>query len=103
MSASAYAVVWPRGKRAVTYLSYARHLSSLEGKTIAELSDRDFHADEIFPLLEVELKKRYTGIKFVSYQTFGNIHGDEETRVIASLADNLKSNHCDAVIAGMGC
>jgi hypothetical protein len=103
MNDSGYAVVWPRGRRAVTYLSYARHFSSLEGKTIGELSDRDFHADEIFPLLEAEMQKRYSGIKFVSYETFGNIHGDEETRVIASLSDNLKRNHCDAVIAGMGC
>ena len=98
-----YEVVWPRGKRVVKDLPYAQHLDSLEAKTICELSDRMFHADEIFPIIEKELASRYPRIKFVSYEVFGNIHGGEEAKVIAALPDKLKQNRCDAVISGIGC
>ena len=98
-----YKVVWPRGKRVVEDISYARHLDTLEGKTICELSDRMFHADDIFPMMEKELAKRYPRIEFVRYEEFGNIHGGEEAKVIGALPDKLKQNRCDAVISGMGC
>ncbi len=101
--AEEYKVVWPRGKRDVKDIPYARHLDTLKGKTICELSDRAFHADDIFPMIEKELAKRYPGVKFVNYEKFGNTHGGGEANVIASLPDKLKQNRCDAVISGIGC
>lgn len=98
-----YKAVWPRGKRVVKDVPYARHLDTLGGRTICELSDQMFHADDIFPMIEKELAKRAPGIKFVSYEVFGKTHGGEEAKVIAALPDKLKQNRCDAVISGMGC
>ncbi len=98
-----YEVVWPRGKRVVKDIPYAQHLDTLEGKTICELSDRAFHVDELFPMIEKELANRYPGVKFVSYEVFGNIHGGEEAKVIAALPNKLKQSKCDAVISGIGC
>ena len=103
MAELGYKVVWPRGKRVVKSSLYAQHLDALEGKTICELSDRIFHADDIFPMLEKELTERYPGIKFVNYKVFGGTHGREEAQVIKALSDKLKQNGCDAVISGMGC
>ena len=81
----------------------APRLDTLEGKTVCELWDWIFRGDEIFPMIENELAKRYPGIKFVSYDVMGNIHGGEEAKVIAALRDKLTQNKCDAVISGLGC
>ncbi|MBI2832686.1 MAG: hypothetical protein HYX79_10565 [Chloroflexi bacterium] len=98
-----YKVVWPGGKKVVGTASFARRLDTLEGKTIGELWDYVFRGDEVFPALEKALSKRYPGIKFVGYKTFGNIHGGNEAKVIADLPDHLRKNGCDAVISSMGC
>ena len=98
-----YEVVWPRGKRAIEGISCAQRLDTLEGKTICELSNRTFRADEIFPLIEKELTNRYPGLKFVSHEEFGTTHAGEEAKVITALPNTLKQNKCDAVISGVGC
>lgn len=98
-----YEVVWPRGRRVVEGAAYAPRLDSLENKIIGELWDWVFRGDEILPMLEEELAKRYPGIKFVNYNAFGSIHGGDEAKVIASLPEKLRENKCDAVISCMGC
>ena len=98
-----YEVLWPRGRKTMGSASLARRLNTLEGKTICELSNRGFHSDDTFPIIEKELTTRYPGIKFVNYENFGRIDGADEKKVNASLPDTLKQNKCDAVIAGNGC
>jgi hypothetical protein len=99
----AYQVVWPRGERTVGVIPLAKRLSSLEGKTVAQLWDYVFRGDEVFPVLQDELKRRYPGIKFISYGTFGNTHGEDEGEILKGLPEKLKSLQVDAVISGMGC
>ncbi len=98
-----YEVVWPRGKKTVETIRLAKRFDTLEGKTICALWNWVFRGDQIFPIIERELAKRYHGIKFVSYEAFGSTHGAEEAKVIAALPDKLKQNKCDAVISGVGC
>ncbi len=98
-----YKVVWPRGKRNVGIMSLAKRLDTLEGKTIGELWDWNFNGDKIFPMIEKELGKRFSGTKFVSYQVFGSTHGRREAEVLAALPDKLRQNGCQAVISGLGC
>lgn len=98
-----YEVVWPRGKKDMETAGLAQRLDTLEGKTVCELWDWVFRGDEIFPMIEKELAKRYPGIKFVNYEALGNMHGGGETKVIADLPDKLRQYKCDAVISGMGC
>ena len=98
-----YEIVWPRGKKTVGIGRFAKRLDTLEGKTIATLWDWVFRGDEIFPLIEKELAKRYPGSKFVSPEEFGSTGGPGEEKVFAALPDKLKQNKCDAVISGVGC
>ena len=98
-----YEVVWPRGKRPTETICFAKRLDTLEGKTVCTLWDWLFRGEQIFPVIEKELAKRYTGSKFVGYETFGSTHGGEEAKVIAALSNTLKQNKCDAVISGIGC
>ena len=78
-------------------------LDTLEGKTVAQLWDYLFKGDEVFALLEEELKRRYPGIKFVSWREFGSTHGDDEKESLAALPERFKELGVDAVISGMAC
>jgi hypothetical protein len=98
-----YEVVWPRGPRTIKITRPAKRLTTLKGKTIAQLWDYIFRGDEIFPILEEELGRRFPGTKFVNYQVFGSTHGDDERAVVSGLPASLKEYDCDAVISGMGC
>jgi hypothetical protein len=98
-----YRVVWPRGARTVQATDVAPRLPTLEGKTIGQLWDDLFRGDEIFPMLEAELGRRFPGVRFVRYDVFGSTHGRDEGRVLAELPDKLRQHEVDAVISGMAC
>jgi hypothetical protein len=98
-----YRVVWPRGTRTVQAADVAPRLATLEGKTIGQLWDDLFRGDEIFPILEAELARRFPGVRFVRYDTFGSTHGRHEQRVLAELPEMLRRYEVDAVISGMAC
>ena len=98
-----YEVLWPRGRKVDGLRRLARRLGNLEGRTIGELWNRDFHGDEIFHTLEIELSARYPGIRFITYDKFASSHGANEEEILAALPDNLSKNGCEAVISGMGC
>jgi hypothetical protein len=98
-----YAVVWPRGPRAVSVKPLAQRLESLDGKKVAFLWDYLFRGDEIFPLLEAGLSDRFPGMSFVGYDVFGSTHGAKEREVMEDLPTNLKEMGVDAVVSGLGC
>ena len=98
-----YSVVWPRGEKTVAVSDLAPRLDTLQGKTVCQLWDYLFRGDEIFPMLENELGKRYPGVRFVPYSEFGSTHGDEEREILENLPQRLKELGADAVISGMGC
>jgi len=98
-----YEALWPRSPRQVGVKPLARRLDTLNGKTVAQLWDYVFRGDEVFALLEEGLKKRYPGVKFVSFKEFGNTHGSDEREVLNSLSRKFKELKVDAVVSGMGC
>ncbi len=98
-----YEVVWPRGKKVVDVVRLANRLDTLDNKTIGELWDWVYRGDEIFPVIEKELTKRYHGISFVNYDVFGSTLGDKASKTITALPDKLKQSKCDAGISGVGC
>jgi hypothetical protein len=102
MQEPGYEVVWPLGKMVAEKVSLTPRIADMSGKTVCELSDFGFRAEEIFPLIRASLSERYPGIKFIEYDAFGNIHGPREEEIIAALAENLHQYGCDAVISGVG-
>ena len=98
-----YEAYWPRGPRRQRTRPLAPRLESLEGKTIAQLWDYLFKGDQVFELLEEGLKKRFPGVKFVSWREFGSTHGGEEKEALAALPARFKELGVDAVISGMAC
>jgi len=98
-----YEALWPRSPRQVGVKPLARRLDNLNGKTVAQLWDYVFRGDAVFALLEEGLKKRFPGVKFISFKEFGNTHGGDEREVLASLPRRFKELGVDAVVSGMGC
>ena len=98
-----YEVFWPRSPRQTKVKSLAKRLDTLDGKTIAQLWDFLFRGDQVFELLEEGIKKRYPGVRFVSWREFGNTHGSDEAQVLADLPKRFKEFGVDGVISGMGC
>jgi hypothetical protein len=96
-------VVWPRAPRVVERRDLAPRLQSLQGRTIAFLWDSVFRGDEIFPILEEALTRRFPETRFLGWDTFGSTFGGEEPRTIAELPDRLRRLGVDAVVSGIGC
>jgi hypothetical protein len=98
-----YRVYWPRTRRQVAIKPLAKRPASLQGKTIGLLWDYVFRGDEVFGILEKEMKARYPGLRFINWREFGNTHGSDEHQVIKALPSRMKELKVDAVISGMGC
>ncbi len=98
-----YHVVWPRSPHGVQARRRADRLLSFEGARIAFLWDYLFRGDELFPVLEAELRERFPGVDIVGFDVFGNLHGSDEKERIGRLPDDLRTRGVDAVVSGMGC
>lgn len=98
-----YPVVWPCGERRLKVRKLARRLDTLNGKTVAQLWDFLFAGDEIYDALEHKLRETYPDVKFISWREFGNIHGQSEREILASLPQRFKEFGVDAAITSMAC
>ena len=97
-----YEVVWPLGPSAYKTRAPQARIADLSGKTVGELWDYLFRGEDIFPLVRAELKARFPGIKFVTYDVFGNVHGPQQRELVADVPRLLKQHGCDAVISAIG-
>lgn len=99
-----YAVVSPAAVQAIQEKNVAASLPDLNGKIIGELWNHGFRGDETFPLIEELIRKKFPGVRFVSYENFGNFHDpSREEAMMGALPAKLKKFKCDAVIVGNGC
>lgn len=97
-----YEVVWPLGKPAYATRAPNERVTDLSNKVVAEMWDYLFRGEEIFPILREELSKRYPGMRFVGYDTFGNLHGPKQRELVAKAPDLLKQYEVDVVISAIG-
>jgi hypothetical protein len=96
-----YEVVYPLGRRMRPAGTGSKRPRTLDGVTIGELSNNKFDSKYVFETIEKGLRKRFPGVKFVSFEQFGNVYGPQEAEVIRDLPSRLKRYHCDVVISGM--
>ena len=101
-----YEVVSPLGERSINWIEMAPRLDTLEGKTICELWNKSFKSNVTFPVIRDLLKKKYPGVKVVSYSDLPPHHMLENPGVTNAASDELiaalKEKGCDAVISGNG-
>jgi hypothetical protein len=98
-----YDVVWPKSALGVQRRKNAARLDSLNGKRVAFVWDYLFRGEEIFPVIERELRRRFDGLEVVNYDAFGNLHGPDEHALVNALPDTLTRYRIDAVVSGNGC
>lgn len=98
-----FEVLWPGGPSAIPQIEPAPRLDQLAGKRIGFLWDDMFRGDDIFPMLEENLRALEPSAEFVGYETFGSIFGGDEHTVLEALPDRLKHLEIDAVVSGNGC
>ena len=97
-----YEVVWPLGQSRPDARASNERVSDLRTKTVAELWDYVFHGDKILSFVRERLAARFPGIRFVSYEVFGNLHGPQQRELLAAMPGLLKQHRCDAVISLIG-
>jgi hypothetical protein len=97
-----YEAVWPLGKSHWDKRDLNPGIGDLNGKTIAEVWDRVFRGEEIFPAIRDAVRSKFPGARFVEYDTFGDTHGVNQKQVLADLPELLRRHEVDAVISGVG-
>lgn len=97
-----FEVVWPLGRSHWDTRALNPRIGSLNGKVVAELWDRVFRGEEIFPAVREALRRRYPGVTFIEYDRLGDTHGTSQKQVLAELPALLKAMKVDAVISGIG-
>lgn len=95
-----YRVVYPLGRRARTSAAGKARPRTLDGVTIAELSNHKFDHEFTFRTIEQAILKRYPQAKFVPFETFGDVYGTREADVIKDLPQLLELHEVDLVISG---
>jgi hypothetical protein len=100
---SQYEVVCPLGEPTQDAKVMPSRIDDLNGMTIGELSNYQFHHKLTFDVIKNALLERYPGLKFIPFEAFGNIDDpNREADVVKALPDKLRSFECDAVITGNG-
>jgi hypothetical protein len=97
-----YDVLSPVSRKAIKDTAAAPRIPDLNGKTICELWDVIFRGETIYPMVREYIRQRFPGVKFVTYEEFGNFHGAREAQVTAQIPDKLRAHEADAVIVGIG-
>ena len=97
-----FEVVWPLGKFVSDPVKPAPALADLDGKTICEMWDGVFRGDEMYAVLNEELRVRYPNIKIIGHDTMGYTHDANERDYVSNLPSLLRKHGCDAVISAVG-
>ncbi len=102
LSEAVYDVVWPLGRPACDTRAPNARVPDLSNKVVGELWDYLFRGEEMFPILRVGLTARFPGIRFVTYDAFGNVHGPQQRELVARVPELLGEHKVDAVISAIG-
>ena len=106
MSEPDFEVVWPLGKQVVpsdtSQGEPANDKLDLNKATVGFLWNYTRKGDEMFGIMKERLRDEYPGISFVEFDKFGNIHGANESEVVAALPQLLHDYKVDVTLVGIG-
>ncbi len=99
-------VISPEGLQLSNIKGVARHLDTLEGKTIAEVYNNHFKGEQMFGVYRRLFKEKYPGIKIIHYDKFPIVYvgGDpvSQKNTAKEIARLAKEWEVDAIITGNG-
>ena len=106
MTESRMEVISPLGGKTIDPQASTPRLDSLDGKTICEMWNGDFHGDFTFPIYRELLEEHYNDVKVIPYTEFpySTIRGTpaHQREIDARMIALAKEKGCDAVISGNG-
>ena len=102
VSEQRYAVVGPEGRWVGAPVRRQVAQREVGRRRIGFVWDHVFRGDEMFKIIEEELRARDPDLTFAGYEVFGDIHGRDEGRVMADLPERLRAEDVDAVVVGVG-
>lgn len=97
-----YEAVSPEGLPTSDLIVPTDPVKDLGTVRIAEFWDWRFKGDQMFRIVEDELRNRYPGVEFVPYQVFGDTHSHAEEEIVRRLPELLREHGCDAVLSAVG-
>jgi hypothetical protein len=97
-----YEVVAPTGLVPQDQVPINPHPTSLSGKTIGFVWDYLFKGPVVFDAVRHLIDDRYTGVRYIDYEHFGDIHGFDSTHVLDELADKVRGAGIDAAVVAVG-
>ncbi len=98
-----YKVVYPLGRSAHVANVAAPRVDTLDGLTIGEFSNYQFHSSLTFSVIRKSLLKRFPNLRIIPYEVFGNVDDpNKESQVVRALPDSLRKHGVSAVITGNG-
>lgn len=97
-----YEVVWPLGRFVSPPVDPAPALADLNGKTVCELWDWVFRGDQMYDVINEELRKKFPGVKVVEWKLLGNTNANDAREYVANLPELLRQHGCDAIISAVG-
>ena len=99
-------VISPEGLPQGAISNVARHLDTLDGKTIGEVYNNHFKGELMFHTYRRLFKEKYPGVKIIPYTEFPIVYvgGDPATqrKIAQQVAALAKERGCDALITGNG-
>jgi hypothetical protein len=96
-------VVWPLGGRPATESAAERGNNGLSGARVAFAWDYLFRGDQMWALVQEELRRRWPDITFVGPDEFGNFHDKFNTDVTGErLKSRMDALRIDAAVIGVG-
>jgi hypothetical protein len=93
-------VVHPVSRRPVVARTSNADLPGLAGKKIALVWDYVFRGDDVFRLAKERFQANGSGVVFVDYEVFGDIHGHDE--LLDQLPSRLEEMGVDGTIVATG-
>jgi hypothetical protein len=97
-----YEVVAPTGLVPQDRVPINPHPANLSGKTIGFVWDYLFKGPVVFDAVRHLIDERYTEVRYVDHEHFGDIHGFDSTHVLDELADKVRGAGIDAAVVAVG-
>ena len=99
-------VISPEGLPLGATRNVARHLDTLDGKTIGEVYNNHFKGELMFQTYRRLFAEKFNGVKIIPFTEFPIVYvgGDAESqkRIAKEIADLAKLKGVDALITGNG-
>jgi hypothetical protein len=97
-----YEVVAPTGWVAQDGVPVNVHPTSLSNQTVAFIWDYLFKGPVMFDAIRQLIHARFSDVRFVEHEYFGDIHGLDAPEVLERLPDKLRAADVDVAVVAVG-